>query len=69
MFAGDYICSQSFSQERQFTFGRAAVDKLEQSQAFVIRDGDHRVRAAYRFAPLEAVRSPSHSSGVRQKSS
>src|SRR4029078_3864922 len=42
VFSGDYICSQSFSQERQFTFGPAAVDKLEQPQAFVIRNRYHR---------------------------
>src|SRR5438874_957515 len=42
MFSRHYICSQSFSQGCQFTFGCATVDKLEQSEAVVIGDGDHR---------------------------
>src|SRR5213079_440161 len=42
MFSRHYICSQSFSQGCQLTFGCAAVDKLEQPEAVVISDGDHR---------------------------
>src|SRR5947208_7221058 len=47
MLARHYICSQSLSQDRQLAFGRTSVDKLEQAQAFVVRDGDHRAKGRF----------------------
>ena len=41
VFPRHYVRSQSLSQGRQLAFGRAAVDKLEQAQTFVVSRGDH----------------------------
>src|SRR6266404_114070 len=50
------VGSQSLAQDRQFTFGRASVDKLEQTQPFIVRDSDH--RAQRRIDSLHEHRRP-----------
>src|SRR5436190_1951937 len=60
MLARHDIGSQSLPQDRQFTFGRTSVDKLKQTQPFIVRDGDHRTQR--RIDSLREHRRPRSSS-------